>query len=112
MLLSERKWYRLNETNVARLPTTSGVYELSGAVTADGPGPVVFPRREPGRNPRLAGDAPLVPGALADRGRLLLHSRVPAWNRARRRRRDLADRDRDSGPGHVARRPPDLRAGR
>jgi len=31
MLLSERKWYRLNETNVARLPKTSGVYELSGA---------------------------------------------------------------------------------
>jgi excinuclease UvrABC nuclease subunit len=30
MLLSEGKWYRLNETNVSRLPETSGVYELSG----------------------------------------------------------------------------------
>ena len=30
MLLSERKWYRLNETNVSRVPLESGVYELSG----------------------------------------------------------------------------------
>src|SRR5262245_45872092 len=31
MLLDERKWYRLNETNVARLPAGGGVYELSGS---------------------------------------------------------------------------------
>jgi hypothetical protein len=30
MLLNEGKWYRLNETNVSRLPGVSGVYELSG----------------------------------------------------------------------------------
>ena len=30
MLLSEGKWYRLNETNVSRLPEASGAYELSG----------------------------------------------------------------------------------
>jgi hypothetical protein len=30
MLLMERKWYRLNETNVSRLPEVAGVYELSG----------------------------------------------------------------------------------
>lgn len=30
MLLIERKWYRLNETNVSRVPRDSGVYELSG----------------------------------------------------------------------------------
>lgn len=30
MLLSEGKWYRLNETNAARLPDEGGVYELSG----------------------------------------------------------------------------------
>ncbi len=31
MLLIERKWYRLNETNVSRVPRDSGVYELAGA---------------------------------------------------------------------------------
>jgi len=31
MVLDERKWYRLNETNVARVPTGGGVYELSGS---------------------------------------------------------------------------------
>jgi hypothetical protein len=30
MLLGEGKWYRLNETNVSRLPHERGVYELSG----------------------------------------------------------------------------------
>src|SRR5262245_45831176 len=30
MLLAEKKWYRLNETNVARLPNLSGAYELGG----------------------------------------------------------------------------------
>lgn len=34
MRLSEHKWYRLNETNVARLPRTPGVYELAGRATA------------------------------------------------------------------------------
>lgn len=29
-MLLERKWYRLNETNVSRVPRDSGVYELSG----------------------------------------------------------------------------------
>ena len=31
MLLVERKWYRLNATNVERLPETPGAYELGGA---------------------------------------------------------------------------------
>jgi hypothetical protein len=31
MLLEQGKWYRLNETNVGRLPDGPGVYELSGA---------------------------------------------------------------------------------
>ena len=30
MLLAERKWYRLNETNVGRAPEAAGVYELAG----------------------------------------------------------------------------------
>jgi hypothetical protein len=30
MLLGESKWYRLNETNVSRLPRDPGVYELAG----------------------------------------------------------------------------------
>jgi hypothetical protein len=31
MLLAEHKWYRLNATNVDRLPDVAGAYELSGA---------------------------------------------------------------------------------
>jgi len=31
MLLIEKKWYRLNETNVSRVPRLSGVYELGGS---------------------------------------------------------------------------------
>jgi len=30
MMLAEHKWYRLNETNVGRLPEAAGAYELSG----------------------------------------------------------------------------------
>ena len=30
MLLAEKKWYRLNETNVSRVPRASGAYELGG----------------------------------------------------------------------------------
>ncbi len=30
MVLAEKKWYRLNETNVSRVPRASGVYELGG----------------------------------------------------------------------------------
>jgi hypothetical protein len=30
MLLAERRWYRLNETNLVRLPEGGGAYELGG----------------------------------------------------------------------------------
>ena len=34
MSLSERKWYRLNETNVSRVPEGGGAYELGGRGSA------------------------------------------------------------------------------